>query len=314
MVSRSAEMRSVVCANSELGVVCLTTLLDLGAEVAAVFTHADDPSTRGWFRSVRELAEARGLPVFVDAPLGEASWRERLRALRPELLWSFYYRRLLPQAVLDIPARGALNLHGSLLPRYRGRCPTNWVLVHGERETGVTLHYMVARADAGDIVAQRPVAIAPDDTAITLYRKQAAAAAALLREVYPALRAGTAPRRPMDLAAGSYFGGRGPEDGRLEWRRPARQLYDLVRAVTHPYPGAIAQWRGEPLLVWWAQAEAAGGSAAPGTVCGVDQRGVAVQTGEGCLRLLRVQAAHDDERPAGDWARRAGVAEGTMLA
>jgi methionyl-tRNA formyltransferase len=215
--------------------------------------------------------------------------------------------------VLDVAARGALNVHGSLLPRYRGRCPTNWVLVNGERETGVTLHYMVARADAGDIVAQRQVSIAADDTAITLYRKQAAAAAAMLREVYPALCAGTAPRRPMDVAAGSYFGGRGPADGRIEWQREARQIYDLVRAVTRPYPGAFAEWQGAPLLVWWAQADGYGGGAAPGTVVGVDH-GVLVQTGAGRLRLLRVQAANDDERPAGEWARRAGVAEGMMLA
>lgn len=306
-------MRSVICANSELGVVCLSTLLELGAEVAAVFTHPDDPADRGWFRSVRELAQARGLPVFVDAPLGAPEWLERLRAWRPEFLFSFYYRRLLPQAVLDVAARGALNVHGSLLPRYRGRCPTNWVLVQGERETGVTLHYMVARADAGDIVAQRRVAIADDDTAITLYRKQAAAAAAMLREAYPQLCAGTAPRRPMDVAAGSYFGGRGPQDGAIDWQRPARQLYDLVRAVTHPYPGAYAHWEGAPLWVWWARAEA-GDGAPPGTVVGVDDHGVAVQTGTGRLRLLRVQVANDDERPAGEWARRAGVAEGMMLA
>lgn len=307
-------MRAVVCANSEFGVVCLSTLLDLGAQVAAVFTHRDDPGDRAWFRSVRELAAARGLPVHVDAPLGDAPWLDRLRAWEPEFLFSFYYRRLLPQAVLDVARRGALNMHGSLLPRYRGRCPTNWVLVNGERETGVTLHHMVARADAGDIVAQRAVPISEDDTALTLYRKQTAAAAALLREVYPQLCAGAAPRRPMDVAAGSYFGGRGPADGRLEWERPAGQLYDLVRAVTHPYPGAFAHWQGAPLLVWWARPEAENGGGAPGTVLDVAADSVTVQAGSGRLRLLRVQAANDDERPAGEWARRAGVAEGMTLA
>lgn len=305
-------MRAVVCANSEFGVVCLATLLELGAEVAAVFTHADAPGDRGWFRSVRELAAARGLPVFVDQPLDAPEWLARLRAWAPDVLFSFYYRRLLPQAVLDVPARGAFNVHGSLLPRYRGRCPTNWVLVHGERETGVTLHHMVARADAGDIVAQRAVPIAPDDTAITLYRKQAAAAAAMLRAVYRQLCAGTAPRRTMDIAAGSYFGGRGPADGRIDWRRGARQLYDLVRAVTHPYPGAFADWRGAPLLVWWARPEGGDGGGRPGEIAGIDD-GVVVQAGAGRLRLLRVRAADDDERPAAEWARRAGVAEGMRL-
>jgi methionyl-tRNA formyltransferase len=134
----------------------------------------------------------------------------------------------------------------------------------------------------------------------------------MLRDLYPQLCAGTAPRRPMDVAAGSYFGGRGPADGRIEWQRGARQLYDLVRAVTHPYPGAFADWQGAPLRVWWAQPDGAGGSAAPGTVVGIDD-GVVVQTGTGSLRLLRVQAADDDEHPAGEWARRAGIAEGMRL-
>ena len=306
-------MRSIVCANSEFGVVCLTTLLELGAEVAAVFTHADDPNDRGWFRSVQELARDRGLPVFVDQRLQQPEWLARLRDWAPDFLFSFYYKWLLPPAVLDVAPRGAFNMHGSLLPRYRGRCPTNWVLVNGERETGVTLHHMVARADAGDIVAQRRVAIADDDTAITLYRKQTAAAAAILREAYPQLCAGTAPRLAMDVGAGSYFGGRGPADGRIDWQRGARQLYDLVRAVTHPYPGAFAEWRGAPLLVWWAQAAGEDEGGRPGEVVGVDD-GVVVQTGAGRLRLLRVQPANDDERPAGEWARQAGVAEGMMLA
>ena len=305
-------MRSIVCANSEFGVVCLSTLLELGADIDAVFTHPDDPGDAGWFRSVHALASERGLPVFTDDRLDTPEWLGRLREWAPDFLFSFYYRRLLPQVVLEVATRGAFNIHGSLLPRYRGRCPTNWVLVNGEDETGVTLHHMVARADAGDIVAQRRVPIAGDDTAITLYRKQTAAAGAMLREAYPKLCDGTARRRPMDVAAGSYFGGRGPADGRIEWRRGARHLYNLVRAVTHPYPGAFAEWRGAPLLVWWAQVDSGGGSATPGTVVGVDD-GVRVQTGSGTLRLLRVQAAGGDEQPAGDWARGAGVVEGTRL-
>lgn len=306
-------MRVVVCANSEFGVVCLSTLLDLGADVAAVFTHPDNAADRAWFRSVGELARARGLPTFTDERLDTPEWLARLRGWAPDVLFSFYYRRLLPPAVLAIPARAALNVHGSLLPRYRGRVPTNWALVHGETETGVTLHHMVARADAGDIVAQRRVAIAADDTAYTLYRKQTAAAAAMLRAVWPALCAGTAPRRPMDLAAGNYCGGRTAADGRLDWSRGARPLYDLVRAVTHPYPGASAEWRGAALRVWWAQAEPGAGGATPGTVVGVSDDGVRVQTGDGQLRLLRVEAAGDVERPAAAWARHAGVVPGERL-
>jgi len=306
-------MRAIVCANSALGIACLATLLDLGADVAAVLTHPDDPHERAWFGSVAEEAVAGGLPVFTDERLDTPEWLARLRGWRADFLFSFYYRRLLPPAVLEVATRGALNLHGSLLPRYRGRAPTNWALIYGERETGVTLHHMVERADAGDIVAQRRVPIADDDTALTLYRKQTAAAAALLREVYPSLCDGSAPRRPMRLAAGFYCGRRTAADGRLDWRRGARTLYDLVRAVTHPYPGAFALWRETPLRIWWAEVvRDAATAGAPGTVAAIDD-GVVVETGEGRLRLLRVQAADDEERPAAEWARRAAIAAGTVL-
>ena len=168
-------------------------------------------------------------------------------------MFSFYFRQILKPALLAIPSRGALNLHGSLLPRYRGRCPVNWVLVHGETETGVTLHYMEPTPDTGDIVAQRRVPITDDDTALTLNRKLGEAARELLRVTFPALLAGTAPRMPQDHTRATTFGGRRPEDGRLAWRRPARELYNLVRAVTHPYPGAFTTWAGTKLLVWKAR-------------------------------------------------------------
>jgi methionyl-tRNA formyltransferase len=221
---------------------------------------------------------------------------------------------MLATAVLDTATRGALNLHGSLLPKYRGRSPTNWVLVNGERETGVTLHYMVAKPDAGDIVAQRRVPIDDDDTALTLYRKQADAAQALLREVVPQLAAGTAPRRPNDVAAGSYYGGRTPGAGRIDWTAGARAIFNLVRAVTHPWPGAFATWRDRPLFVWEARPGAVNAAGcATGAVVEIDDEAVVVQTGAGTLRLLRVQWGDADEMPAPAWARAHGVKYVTLL-
>jgi methionyl-tRNA formyltransferase len=305
-------MRSVVCAYSDVGYACLERLLDLGAEIAAVFTHDDDPGEEIWFRSVRRLAEEHGLPMFAPERL-DADWVERLRAWQPDFLFSFYYRRLLPAAVLETARRGALNLHGSLLPRYRGRSPVNWVLINGERETGVTLHYMVARADAGDIVAQHRVPIADDDTAYSLYGKQTTAAIELLREMYPRLCAGTAPRIPQDHTRATYCGGRRAADGVIDWARSAREIYDLVRAVTHPYPGAFTGWRGRQLLIWAAQIEASDGRPRPpGTVVGTDH-GVVVQAGAGRVRAVRVQLAGEDETEGGAWARQHGVAEGMQL-
>lgn len=307
-------MRAVVLAYSDVGYLGLQVLLELGAEIPAVFTHADDPHEEIWFRSVAELAARHDIPVHTDVRLDAPEWLERLRGWAPEFLFSFYYRRMLATAVLETATRGALNLHGSLLPRYRGRSPTNWVLVNGERETGVTLHYMVAKPDAGDIVAQRRVPIGDDDTALTLYRKQAAAAEALLRETLPQLAAGTAPRLPNDVTAGSYFGGRTPADGRIDWAAPARTIYNLVRAVTHPWPGAFAHFEARPLFVWWAQpaAEVAGDGAA-GEVVATDAEGLTVRTGSGALRLLRVQSPGEDEMDAAAWARAHGVTKGHRL-
>jgi methionyl-tRNA formyltransferase len=313
-------MRSVVFAYQDVGYACLEVLFDMGAEVAAVLTHDDDPGERIWFRSVRALATERGIPVFAPERIDDA-WVTRLRAWDPDFLFSFYYRRLLPAAALATARHGAFNLHGSLLPRYRGRCPVNWVLIHGEQETGVTLHHMVAKADAGDIVAQRAVPIALTDTAQSLYGKLTAAAAVLLREVYPQLCAGTAPRRPQDHARATTFGGRRPADGRIEWGRGALDVFNLIRAVTHPYPGAFTHWRGRRLFVWSAEPPveamrsvdaAAPATAAPGTIVAIDD-GVLVQTGTNRLRIRRLQLDGEDELDADAWARRHEIGEGTVL-
>ena len=217
--------------------------------------------------------------------------------------------------MLGLARRGALNLHGSLLPRYRGRCPVNWVLINGERETGVTLHYMEARPDRGDIVAQRAVPIADDDTALSLNRKLGEAARALLREAYPLLAAGTAPRSPQDHARATSFGGRRPEDGRIAWHQPARRLYDLIRAVTAPYPGAFTTYRGERLFVWWARPLDPGARVgAPGEVMEIRPgAGVVVAAGSGALLLERVQLAGRDEQRADELAVRTGLAMGERL-
>jgi len=185
-----------------------------------------------------------------------------------------------------------LNLHGSLLPRYRGRCPVNWVLVHGETETGITLHYMEEKADRGDIVAQTAIPITPEDTAATLLARMTAAAGQLFRETYPRLRSGQAERFPQDHARASYFGGRRPEDGKIDWRQPATAIYNLMRAVTHPYPGAFTFFQGRKLLVWAGQIMAASVTepVEPGQVtAGVPGEGLLVATGDGHFLITQAQ-------------------------
>jgi len=243
-------MRTIVLAYHNIGCVGIEALLRHGFEIAAVFTHRDDPAENIWFNSVAELAASRGIPVFAPDDINHPLWVQRIREMNPEILFSFYYRHMVKSAILDIPRAGCLNLHGSLLPAYRGRCPVNWVLVNGEQETGVTLHYMTPQPDAGDIVGQRRVAISDADTAGSLHEKLAQASAQLLDDLLPQVKNGAAPRRPQDHAKATYYGGRRPEDGEIDWSLPAAEVRNLVRAVTRPYPGAFSYLGDRKCLVW----------------------------------------------------------------
>ena len=230
--------RAVVFAYHNVGVRCLRTLLAHGIEVPLVVTHEDDPAETRWFGSVAETAAECGIGIVTPADPNAPEIVAKVAACRPDFLFSFYYRAMLKAPLLALPPRGALNMHGSLLPRFRGRAPVNWAIIHGETETGATLHYMTGKPDAGDIVAQTAVPILPDDTAREVFDKVTVAAEISLHGVLPALLAGTAPRTPQDLARGSYFGGRKPEDGTIDWSKSATEIHNLVRAVAPPYPGA----------------------------------------------------------------------------
>lgn len=291
---------------SDLGVVCLHQLLDLGANVVAVVTHRDDPAETIWFRSVAALATSKGIPVYAPEDPNVPGFVDEIRGLRPDLIFSFYYRRLLSPTLLTIPRLGAINLHGSLLPKYRGRAPINWVLVHGETTTGVTLHHMDARADHGDIIAQRAVPIAIEDTALTLSRKLTAAARTLLAEMYPLIAAGRAPRTPQDHGAATTFRRRTPGDGLVDWTRSAWQVYNLIRAVTHPFPGAFTFWDGRRVFLWSALPPGMQTcERPPGTILGVGESGgLSVATGHGILEVTRIQAEGGSEMDGRDFFAR----------
>lgn len=242
-------MRAVVFAYHNVGARALRTLLAGGMQVELVLTHPDDPGETIWFESVAAVAAEHGIPVALVDLSVPPELQARVAAIHPDYLFSFYFRRMLPPALLATARIAALNMHGSLLPKYRGRVPVNWAVLHGERETGATLHVMEAKPDAGDIVAQQAVPILPDDTAKDVFDKVTVAAEIALWSVLPQLMRGQLPRRPNPLAQGSYFGGRKPEDGRLDWTRPAAELYNLIRAVAPPYPGAFFESRGRRLVV-----------------------------------------------------------------
>jgi methionyl-tRNA formyltransferase len=238
---------AVVFAYHDVGCRCLGVLLDERIEVPLVVTHRDSPDESIWFASVAELARGRAIDTITPDDPNAPEIVETIRGLRPDFVFSFYYRLMLGAQVLAIPARGAFNMHGSLLPKYRGRAPVNWAIIHGETETGATLHEMVEKPDAGRIVDQEAVAILPDELAVEVFRNVTGAAERVLRRSLPKLVDGSAVLRAQDLSRGGYFGGRRPEDGRIDWSAPAKRVHDLVRAVAPPYPGAFTEADGAQL-------------------------------------------------------------------
>jgi len=241
--------RAVVFAYHNVGVRCLSVLLAHGVDIQLVITHTDNPTENIWFDSVERLATINRLPCATPTDPNSPEWIERIRALQPDFIFSFYYRHMLAVELLDAARLGAYNLHGSLLPKYRGRVPVNWAVIKGERYTGATLHRMVAKPDAGEIVAQQSVPILPDDTAHEVFQKVTVAGEIALDQVLPALIAGTAAMTPMDITPGNYFGGRKPEDGRIDWSQSAQAIHNLIRGVAPPYPGAFTEIQGKLLRV-----------------------------------------------------------------
>lgn len=241
---------AVVFAYHNVGVRCLATLLARGVKVGLVVTHQDNPNEQIWFSSVADLARSHGIPVITPDDPNTPDVVAAVAAVQPDFLFSFYYRQMLKAPLLAVPTRGAFNLHGSLLPKYRGRVPVNWAILHGETETGATLHVMNEKPDNGAIVDQQSVPILPDDTASMVFDKLTVAAEIVLWRALPALMAGTAEFRVQDLSQGGYFGGRKPEDGRIDWSFSATQLHNFVRALTKPFPGAFADLPAGRLILW----------------------------------------------------------------
>lgn len=262
-------MKAIVLAYHNIGCVGIEALLKNGFEIAAVFTHKDNPNENIWFESVAELASSHEIPVFSPEDINHPIWVQKIREIAPDILFSFYYRNMVNSSILNIPPLGCLNLHGSLLPKYRGRCPINWVLVNGETETGVTLHYMTPKADDGDIVSQKKILISDADTARTLHDKAVKAATGMLKEILPKLREGKAPRTPQDHSLASYFGGRGLEDGKIDWTQDANDIKNLVRAVSRPYPGAFS-YMGHRKCIFWSMSVVDESGGIPGAVLSVD--------------------------------------------
>jgi methionyl-tRNA formyltransferase len=244
---------AVVFAYHSVGVRCIKTLLARGINIALVVTHEDNPTETIWFESVAKLCEQKNIPFITPNEAKSPELLASISSIAPDFIFSFYYRNMLPESILSLAKRGAYNMHGSLLPKYRGRVPVNWAVLHGETETGATLHEMTVKPDAGGIVAQTSVPILPDDTAFEVFGKLTVAAEQALWAVLPNLMAGTTTVKANNLSEGSYFSGRKPEDGRIDWTQSAQQVYNLHRAVAPPYPGAFTEIKGQVFIIGKAQ-------------------------------------------------------------
>ncbi len=240
----------VVLAHLELGTRCTRWLLDAGEAVRLVYTRPEPPPEERWWESVADLARSRGIPVKVVESLEAPSEEAVIRAAAPDFLFSFSFDGAIPRRVLEIPTKGALGMHASLLPAFRGGSPVNWAILKGAPATGASLHYLSGGADPGDLVDQEQVPIGPDDDALTVTKAVTLAALTVLSRSWPRLKEGKAARIPLDLSKGFSFEAWRPEEGLVEWVRPAQEVHDLVRAVTHPWPGAFTDLFGPRVTIW----------------------------------------------------------------
>jgi len=279
--------RAVVCAYASVGTAALEGLLQAGVEVCALYTYGQEDDER-WFTPPEVVALAHDIPVHMARSFNDDAVYKAIHAHRPDFLFSFYFREMIQARFLDLPSLGAYNLHGSLLPRYRGRAPLNWVLVHGESETGITLHAMTPKPDDGHIVAQARLPIAWDETALSLTEKAAQAGRALVRDAIPGLVAGSIARIDQrTLGPSTYFGGRKPADSRLEATMTVQEAFNQIRAVADPWPNAFLETPTGTLKVPWALPSS---EACPPGCFRSTQEGILLGFSDGALRLHALKA------------------------
>lgn len=298
----------------DFAVPSLEALLGAGHTVCGVFTQPDKPKNRGMKLQptpVKECALSHGIPVFQPVKLRDGTALEQIRALAPELIVVAAYGRILPQDILDCPPKGCINVHSSLLPRYRGAAPINWAILNGDGETGVTIMHMAAALDAGDIIAQASAPIGPDETAPELTARLAELGGALLAETVARIEAGTAERIPQDEAGVTLAPMLGKELSPLDFSRNAQVLHDQVRGLI-PWPAATAMVGGVRCKIFATAAERGSGGA--GTVLEAGKNGILIACGsDTALRILELQPDGGKRMRAADYLRGHPVEAGSVL-
>jgi len=294
----SKKVKVVIFGYSNIGYICLNFLLRKNVDVAMVVTHKDSNKEQIWFKSVYDLAKKNNIPVYTPSDPNTKSFVNIIKKANPDIIFSCYYRNMLSSEIISIPRLGAFNLHGSLLPQYRGRCPINWVLIHGQKKTGLTIHHMLKTPDSGNIVVQKSVPIKSSDIALNLHNRMLKVIPQVLSQFFALVSRNELAGIPQDKAHASYFGGRKPDDGKILWTQTSRDVYNLVRAVTHPYPGAYTSYKGKRIYVWWGKSVYSSRSGVPGTIAKIDAKGVRVWTGKGLFIIKRAQIGNGKEGDA----------------
>lgn len=290
----------------EFAVPSLNALLGAGHTVCGVFTQPDKPKNRGMKllpSPVKVCALSHEIPVFQPAKMRDGEALGYLRELDPELIVVAAYGKILPSEILDYPARGCINVHSSLLPKYRGAAPINWAILNGETVTGVTIMHMAPALDAGDIISQASTPIGADETAPMLTARLAELGAELLVSAVEAIGAGTAVRTPQDEAGSTYAPMLSRELSPMDWNKPARTLHDQVRGLL-PWPAAVAEFGGIRCKVFSTDIPLQTTDAAPGTILEAGKRGIDIACGGGTvLHIDELQADGGKRMKAADYLR-----------
>jgi len=308
MTSAKKQLRIAFVGCVEEGRECLREILDFGGNVTAIFTFTDEiaQKTSGAV-SFEEISKTHGIPLHKVKNTNTPEAIELFREINPDVIFVIGWTRLVCKEVLEIPRLGCIGMHASLLPKYRGRAPVNWALINGEIETGNSVILLNEGVDTGKIIAQKAIKITLADTCQTLYHKVAAAGQAMLREILPQLEKGYLPKTGQNEGEATVMPKRRPQDGMIDWQKNAMQLFNWVRALTHPYPGAFTFLRGRKLFIWEARIahyprmdEHVGKwrRLSPGTVISIDD-GVAALTGEN--EILTLHRLQFEGEPETDW-------------
>ena len=310
-------MRIVFMGTPDFSVPCLDALVKAGHEIAAVFTQPDKPKNRGHklqMPPVKEYAVEKGIPVCQPLSLRKGDDADAALAalwqLEPQCIVVVAYGQILPKAILDLPQYGCINVHASLLPRYRGAAPIQRCIMQGETETGVTTMHMAEGLDTGDMILKEKVAIAPDMTASQLHDELSALGAKLIVQTLDMLEKGTAPRTPQTDENTCYASMITKEDCRIDFTQPADTIYDQIRGLSSS-PCAFTYLEGKRLKVYFAEKAQLDAAAPAGTVIGGDVLYVAC--GEGALRLTDIQPEGGRRMTDSDFLRGRKIAAGTVL-